>query len=218
MPFGFIAIPQYATERMLPEELAAARRPRERGLRLTGSSRMPTASPPTWRATRRAEVRAGYLVGADGAHSTVRKGLGLTFEGGAFEEQYMLGDVEVDWSLPRGYGVRSTHQTDGATDDPLVCIPLPGRAGTGCRCSCPPNCRRAVGGHRARHRGVTGIPSCTTSRRCWTGSPPSRRRRATCDGRRCSGSATASSTPTAAAGCSSQATPRTSTRRPAPRA
>ena len=71
-------------------------------------------------------VRAGYLVGADGAHSTVRKGLGLTFEGAAFEEQYMLGDVEVDWSMPAGYGVRAMHQTDGVTDDLLVCIPLPG--------------------------------------------------------------------------------------------
>ena len=39
----------------------------------------------------------------------------------------MLGDVEVDWSMPRGYGVRSMHQTDGTTDDLLVCIPLPGR-------------------------------------------------------------------------------------------
>ena len=72
-------------------------------------------------------VRAGYLIGADGAHSIVRKALGLTFEGDAFEEQYMLGDVEVDWSLPRGYGVRAMHQTDGTTDDLLVCIPLPGR-------------------------------------------------------------------------------------------
>src|SRR6201999_2454128 len=72
-------------------------------------------------------VRAGYLVGADGAHSTVRKALGLTFEGAAFEEQYMLGDVEVGWSMPRGYGVRVMHQTDGVTDDVLVCIPLPGR-------------------------------------------------------------------------------------------
>ena len=51
----------------------------------------------------------------------------MTFEGAAFEEQYMLGDVEVDWSVPRGYGVRSMHQTDGKTDDLLVCIPLPGR-------------------------------------------------------------------------------------------
>jgi pentachlorophenol monooxygenase len=72
-------------------------------------------------------VRADYLIGADGAHSIVRKTLGLTFEGAAFEEQYMLGDVEVDWSMPRGYGIRSMHQTDGVTDDLLVCIPLPGR-------------------------------------------------------------------------------------------
>jgi pentachlorophenol monooxygenase len=57
----------------------------------------------------------------------VRKGLGLAFEGAAFEEQYMLGDVEVDWSMPRGYAIRAMHQTDGATDDLLVCIPLPGR-------------------------------------------------------------------------------------------
>ena len=39
----------------------------------------------------------------------------------------MLGDVEVDWSFPRGYAVRATHQTDGGTDDLLVSIPLPGR-------------------------------------------------------------------------------------------
>ena len=39
----------------------------------------------------------------------------------------MLGDVEVDWSLPHDYGVRSMHQTDGKTDDVLVCIPIPGR-------------------------------------------------------------------------------------------
>ena len=72
-------------------------------------------------------LRAGYLVGADGAHSAVRKALELTFEGAAFKEQYMLGDVEVDWSFPRGYGIRAMHQTDGQTDDVLVCIPLPGR-------------------------------------------------------------------------------------------
>lgn len=71
-------------------------------------------------------LRARYLIGADGAHSVVSKTLGLSFEGGAFEEEYMLGDVEVDWSVPRGYGLRSTHQTDGKTDDLLVCIPLPG--------------------------------------------------------------------------------------------
>ena len=69
----------------------------------------------------------GEWIGADGAHSTVRKALGLSFDGGAFAEQYMLGDVEVDWSVPGGYVLRSMHQTDGITDDLLVAIPLPGR-------------------------------------------------------------------------------------------
>jgi hypothetical protein len=38
----------------------------------------------------------------------------------------MLGDVEVDWPMPWGYGVRSMHRADGRTDDFVVCIPLPG--------------------------------------------------------------------------------------------
>ena len=80
-----------------------------------------------WRILDGGTIGRTYLIGADGAHSLVRKTLGLSFEGGAFEEQYMLGDVEVDWSFPRGYAVRATHQTDGGTDDLLVSIPLPGR-------------------------------------------------------------------------------------------
>lgn len=39
----------------------------------------------------------------------------------------MLADVEVDWGLPQGYGVRATHHdAEGRTDDALVCIPLTG--------------------------------------------------------------------------------------------
>lgn len=73
------------------------------------------------------EVRTRFLVGCDGAHSIVRKGLGLAFEGGAFPEEYMLADVEVDWDLPYGYGVRAMHHdARGSVDDVLVCIPLPG--------------------------------------------------------------------------------------------
>ena len=59
----------------------------------------------------------GFEQDADGAYSVVRKGLGLTFDGAAFKDRYMLGDVEVGWSIPRGYGIRSMHQTDGKTDD-----------------------------------------------------------------------------------------------------
>lgn len=128
VPFGFTAVPQYATERILREELALRGVSVERGVRVSGFEEDSDGVRVTLSSDEGEQsVQADYLIGADGAHSTVRKTLGLTFEGAAFEEQYMLGDVEVDWSVPRGYAVRAMHQTDGATDDLLVCIPLPGR-------------------------------------------------------------------------------------------
>lgn len=128
VPFGFVAIPQYETERILREELAMLGVTVERGSRLIGFEQDDDAVHATLSGVDgEYALRTAYLVGADGAHSTVRKLLGLTFEGAAFTEQYMLGDVEVDWSLPPGYSIRAMHQTDGATDDLLVCIPLPGR-------------------------------------------------------------------------------------------
>lgn len=45
-------------------------------------------------------VRARYLVGCDGAHSTVRKQLGTSFEGERFERSFLLGDVHLDWKQP----------------------------------------------------------------------------------------------------------------------
>jgi pentachlorophenol monooxygenase len=129
VPFGFIAIPQYATEAILRDELAQHGVHVQRGVRVAGFNQDGDGVTVTLAGDAGEQtVRAAYLIGADGAHSVVRKCLGLTFEGAAFEEQYMLGDVEVDWSMPRGYGVRSMHQTDGKTDDVLVCIPLPGRS------------------------------------------------------------------------------------------
>ncbi|CAN5468442.1 FAD-dependent monooxygenase [soil metagenome] len=124
VPFGFICVPQYATERVLRDDLAQRGVGVERGVRVTGFTQDDDG---VTVALSDGSVRARYLIGADGAHSIVRKTLGCSFEGAAFEEQYMLGDVEVDWSLPRGWAVRAMHQTDGKTDDLLVCIPLPGR-------------------------------------------------------------------------------------------
>ncbi|MGZ4617561.1 MAG: FAD-dependent monooxygenase [Frankiaceae bacterium] len=128
VPYGFVALPQYETERILTGYLSEHGVEVERGLSLTSFAQ--DAQAVTARlagAAGQQVVRARYLVGCDGAHSTVRRGLGLAFLGDAFPEQYMLGDVEVDWSLPPGWAVRAMHQTDGKVDDLLVCIPLPGR-------------------------------------------------------------------------------------------
>ncbi len=128
VPFGFVAIPQYASERILREELATHGVRVERGLRVAGFEQDADGVSATLDGHRGPHtVRARYLIGADGAHSTVRKTLGLTFDGAAFDEEYMLGDVEVDWSTPRGWAIRSMHRADGKMDDLLVAIPLPGR-------------------------------------------------------------------------------------------
>jgi 2-polyprenyl-6-methoxyphenol hydroxylase-like FAD-dependent oxidoreductase len=128
VPYGFVALPQYETERLLAQRLAELDGRVERGVELIGFTEDTDGVTAVVRGPDgESQVRVGYLVGCDGAHSTVRKGLGLEFAGAAFPEEYMLGDVEVDWGVPAGYGVRSMHQVDGSTDDLLVAIPLPGR-------------------------------------------------------------------------------------------
>ncbi|MEU6311036.1 FAD-dependent monooxygenase [Streptomyces sp. NPDC047014] len=129
VPYGFAALPQYEAERILTDQLTRWGTGVERGTELVSfqqdadgvTSRLRTAS------GAEEELRTRYLVGCDGAHSTVRKGLGLSFEGGALPEEFMLADIELDWDLPNGYTVRSMLLDDsGAVDDVLVCIPLPG--------------------------------------------------------------------------------------------
>ena len=48
------------------------------------------------------QVRARYLVGCDGAHSSVRRGAGIPFEGAAYPQTFALGDVEIDGELEQG--------------------------------------------------------------------------------------------------------------------
>ncbi|MGW2018463.1 FAD-dependent monooxygenase [Streptomyces sp. NPDC001927] len=130
VPYGFAALPQYETERLLEEYVAGLGTVIERGTELVSFGQDADGVTARLRAASGAEeeLRVRYLIGCDGAHSTVRKGLGLGFEGGAFPEEYMLGDVEADWDMPYGYGIRSLHVAeDGSTDDLLVCIPLPGK-------------------------------------------------------------------------------------------
>ncbi|MDQ2638645.1 MAG: FAD-dependent monooxygenase [Actinomycetota bacterium] len=45
-------------------------------------------------------TRASWLIGCDGAHSAVRHQLGVPFVGAAFEENFAVADVRMDWALP----------------------------------------------------------------------------------------------------------------------
>jgi len=45
-------------------------------------------------------IRARYVVGADGIHSTVREAAGIGFEGGVYEESFTLADVQLRGEAP----------------------------------------------------------------------------------------------------------------------
>jgi 2-polyprenyl-6-methoxyphenol hydroxylase-like FAD-dependent oxidoreductase len=66
-------------------------------------------------------LRADYAVGADGMHSSVREAAGIGFSGSAYEESFVLADVEMDWA-PGPNEVSLTFGTAGLT----VVAPLPG--------------------------------------------------------------------------------------------
>jgi 2-polyprenyl-6-methoxyphenol hydroxylase-like FAD-dependent oxidoreductase len=68
------------------------------------------------------ELETRFLVGADGAHSTVRREAEIGFAGAAYPERFLLADLDLDWDLPHDEG----HIWIG--DDGLVAaIPLPAK-------------------------------------------------------------------------------------------
>lgn len=160
VPYHFASLPQYETERILEEYLAGLGTAVERGTELVSFAQDPDGVTVLLRAADGAEeeLRTGWLIGCDGAHSTVRKGLGLAFEGDAFPEEYMLGDVRADWDLPPGYGVRSVHRAaDGSVDDALVCIPLPGRGRYRMSMTVPPELSARHGTSSGRDEAAHGL-------------------------------------------------------------
>ncbi|HTS51136.1 MAG TPA: FAD-dependent monooxygenase [Bryobacteraceae bacterium] len=66
-------------------------------------------------------LRTKWLVGCDGAHSLVREQASIPFEGGAYDESFLLGDVELDWPLDREE-VSLFYSEKGL----MVVAPLPG--------------------------------------------------------------------------------------------
>ena len=66
-------------------------------------------------------IRARYVVGADGMHSTVREQAGIGFHGGAYEQSFILADVRLNGDAPADE-VLLYWATAGLT----VVAPLPG--------------------------------------------------------------------------------------------
>ncbi|HLZ94614.1 MAG TPA: FAD-dependent monooxygenase, partial [Candidatus Dormibacteraeota bacterium] len=67
-------------------------------------------------------VRCEYVVGCDGAHSTVRHQLGLKFDGQPYPQQWLMVDARLDWALSSDEA-HSFFRSDGGS---LALFPLPG--------------------------------------------------------------------------------------------
>jgi len=45
------------------------------------------------------QLRAGYVVGADGMHSIVRHAARISFDGSTYEQSFILADVRMEWGI-----------------------------------------------------------------------------------------------------------------------
>jgi len=126
-PYGPLVLAQFETERILRARLLGLGGAIHAGLTLTSFDARSAALLARVRgADGERAIECRYLVGCDGAHSAVRHGLGLAYEGEAYPMTFMLGDVAVDWSLPRGYAYRGAHVVDGEMRNAGAMIPIPG--------------------------------------------------------------------------------------------
>ncbi len=118
-----LSLPQSETERTLAQLLGRLGGSVGRPIQLSAFSQHEGGITATLRHAdaRQEEVRARWLVGCDGAHSMVRKALGLPFEGSRYEEAFMLADVRLEWELPDDEA-HAFFSPDGI----VATIPLPG--------------------------------------------------------------------------------------------
>ena len=103
--FPMVILPQSRTEALLAEALAEVGVRPERGVELVGLEQDDAGVTARLRRDGQEEtVRAAVLFAADGAHSTVRRTLGIDFPGSSFPETWRVADVTVDaQGPPYGY-------------------------------------------------------------------------------------------------------------------
>ncbi len=99
---AFVNLPQYEVERIMLDRLATVQAPAVRWAhRLTGFETSETGTtlhfetpdgPATW--------TCGTLIAADGTGSSIRKLLGLEFEGRSFEDKFLIADVQMKHEHP----------------------------------------------------------------------------------------------------------------------
>jgi len=96
-PFALM-VPQSVTEKMLHERLVALGGAVQRPRLLHGLVQDRAGIRATFEDGGR--IRARYVVGADGMHSTVRECAGIAFAGGSYRESFVLADAQLSGELP----------------------------------------------------------------------------------------------------------------------
>ena len=128
LPYGFLALPQYDTERILETCLNRHGGTVSRGFTLTEFVESGARIVAQVRDVAGAihAVECGWLVGCDGARSAVRKGLRLEYEGEKYPIGFALGDIELDWDKPRGRAYRFAQTEGGQLRNGMVAVPVRG--------------------------------------------------------------------------------------------
>jgi 2-polyprenyl-6-methoxyphenol hydroxylase-like FAD-dependent oxidoreductase len=101
-PYPFIAmVPQDVTEQLLVEQLGPKGGAVEYETSFISATQHDKCVLVTLdRKGQRLGLTAAFVVGCDGAHSTVRHALNLPFEGAAYEAMFLLADVQTNETLP----------------------------------------------------------------------------------------------------------------------
>ncbi len=127
LPYAVLGLPQYETERILARHLARFGIPISRGLALDALTQSDGQVEVVLSDVqgRREALSFRYVIGCDGAHSAVRRALAIPFEGSAIPMQFILGDLHIDWNLPRGMSLWSLRPNPDGPPDLFIAIPLP---------------------------------------------------------------------------------------------
>ncbi len=119
-----VVIAQTETERILTEDLAAHGISVERQVTLVGMEQDSIGVRATVRHAGGDEdvIPAGWLVGADGAHSDVRRLVGTALAGSFVGESFLMGDVHAD----HDFDPAAMYTFFSAHDGPLLVFPMKG--------------------------------------------------------------------------------------------
>jgi 2-polyprenyl-6-methoxyphenol hydroxylase-like FAD-dependent oxidoreductase len=101
-PYAFLLmVPQYDIEAILARDLERLGIHVEHDTEVTGFAQSADRVTVQVRDKNGAtfEVDCAYLIGADGAHSIVRRTLGLSFAGAPYAQAFLLADCQFDWPL-----------------------------------------------------------------------------------------------------------------------